>query len=116
MQQFLKKVIKTTSMTMCLSVAVTMVPIVTQAHDAIQAQKHDTTKVVAEFCNICELQAVTGPCKGIFPRYYHDVDARACQEFTYGGCKGNENNFQTLKECEAKCGNPPSVQQESDVN
>jgi hypothetical protein len=35
MQQILKKVIRTTSMTMCLSAMVTMVPIVTQAHDSV---------------------------------------------------------------------------------
>ncbi len=108
MQQIFKKVLWTTSMTMCLS-AVTMVPIVTQAHDTIQAHKHDTTKVVAEPWNICELQSVRGPCKGYIPRYYYDVDARACNTFIYGGCEGNQNNFQTSAECEAECKTSPTV-------
>ncbi len=54
--------------------------------------------------DICELQPVTGLCQGNFPRYYYDVDAGACKGFTYGGCGGNKNNFETLKECETACG------------
>ena len=55
-------------------------------------------------CNICDLQSVMGPCKASLSRFYYDVDAGACKEFTYGGCEGNQNNFQTLKECKTTCG------------
>ena len=26
-----------------------------------------------------------------------------CEEFIYGGCGGNENNFETLEECNQQC-------------
>ena len=60
--------------------------------------------VRAGSCDICELQAVTGSGRARFLRYYYDVDAGACQRFIYGGGgDGNENNFETLKECETAC-------------
>ena len=27
-----------------------------------------------------------------------------CRRFQYGGCEGNENNFETLRECNDICG------------
>ncbi|UYV83284.1 mig-6 [Cordylochernes scorpioides] len=51
---------------------------------------------------ICQLPAIVGRCRGGFPRYYFG-DGR-CQLFTYGGCDGNANNFNTIEECEAACG------------
>ncbi|XP_063880620.1 kunitz-type serine protease inhibitor 6-like [Scylla paramamosain] len=41
-----------------------------------------------------------GNCYGFFPRYYFNVATRRCEYFIYGGCGGNQNNFQTLQECE----------------
>ncbi len=49
------------------------------------------------------MQAVTGPCLAYFPRYYYSIDGYTCKEFIYGGCAGNENNFETKIACERKC-------------
>jgi hypothetical protein len=54
--------------------------------------------------DVCELPAETGDCDAAITRYYYDSAAGACQQFTYGGCGGNANNFPTLGECEAACG------------
>ncbi len=131
MQQILKRVIRTTSITMCLCVAVAMVPTVTQAHGGVvininaspSANGKAPVPVVinksanaGSSCNICELQAVTGPCKAFLPRYYYDVDARACKKFTYGGCEGNQNRFLTSKDCEAKCVNSPIISEAATTN
>ncbi|CDW59677.1 Kunitz BPTI domain containing protein [Trichuris trichiura] len=35
--------------------------------------------------------------------YYYVQDLDECHFFHYGGSKGNENNFKTQQECEAKC-------------
>lgn len=36
--------------------------------------------------------------------FYFNVTQKQCLAFIYGGCDGNENRFETLYECEAKCG------------
>ena len=52
----------------------------------------------------CNREPETGPCRARIPRYYFDKDDRICKRFTYGGCKGNKNNFQTKGECYEICG------------
>uniref|UniRef100_A0A914L2H6 BPTI/Kunitz inhibitor domain-containing protein n=1 Tax=Meloidogyne incognita TaxID=6306 RepID=A0A914L2H6_MELIC len=52
-------------------------------------------------CKICELKMVVGPCKAAIPRWWYDNGE--CKKFIYGGCKGNDNNFKTLEECQKTC-------------
>ncbi|KFD63405.1 hypothetical protein M514_24426, partial [Trichuris suis] len=40
---------------------------------------------------------------------YYDWDLKQCLEFTYGGCEGNANNFDSIEECEVFC---PDEEQE----
>ncbi|KHJ95481.1 Kunitz/Bovine pancreatic trypsin inhibitor domain protein [Oesophagostomum dentatum] len=35
--------------------------------------------------------------------YAYDVKQQKCVAFKYGGCLGNENNFETLKKCRSLC-------------
>lgn len=58
-----------------------------------------------EIGDICSKPKETGPCKSIHPRFYFDSNEQNCKEFIYGGCLGNENNFEELSDCEDKCGN-----------
>ena len=44
-----------------------------------------------------------GPCHDIESRWYFDQTAGECQEFSYGGCEGNKNNFKTRESCEEIC-------------
>ncbi|XP_051174695.1 trypsin inhibitor-like [Leptopilina boulardi] len=52
---------------------------------------------------ICRLPLVTGPCEALIRRYGYVPSVRACQQFIYGGCDGNANNFRTKNECERFC-------------
>ncbi|XP_015275338.1 PREDICTED: kunitz-type serine protease inhibitor nigrescinin-1-like, partial [Gekko japonicus] len=52
----------------------------------------------------CRLPAERGPCTMAFVRYYYNVDQKRCIQFTYGGCHGNSNNFETKEECKKSCG------------
>ncbi|GAV00689.1 hypothetical protein RvY_11503-2 [Ramazzottius varieornatus] len=53
--------------------------------------------------DVCTLPKVIGPCRGAFNVYYYDIYERKCQQFTYGGCQGNGNRFQSSEECERNC-------------
>lgn len=50
----------------------------------------------------CKLSKDAGPCMGNMPRFFYST-AVECLKFTYGGCKGNANNFKDLAICEQAC-------------
>jgi len=47
-----------------------------------------------------------GICPGVVPRFYFNKVLGRCELFSYGGCGGNTNNFETQEECVAHCGGP----------
>ena len=52
---------------------------------------------------VCLLPKITGPCQSTGIRYYYDRDKKECQQFRYGGCNGNANNYETLEQCQSAC-------------
>lgn len=57
-----------------------------------------------KFSGICNQPPQTGPCRNYQPGYYFDPKSESCQQFIYGGCRGNDNRFNSLEECERRCG------------
>lgn len=55
--------------------------------------------------SICLLPPDHGPCDGVCPRHFYNPETNACEEFVWGCCGGNENNFETAEDCEAVCAN-----------
>ncbi|KAI9565498.1 hypothetical protein GHT06_009290 [Daphnia sinensis] len=51
----------------------------------------------------CKLPADIGPCRAAKPRYHYNVTAGECQPFNFGGCRGNDNNFHTIEQCQSEC-------------
>jgi hypothetical protein len=51
----------------------------------------------------CLLPPDPGPCRGAQPRFAFDPTTVACVPFTYGGCEGNDNRFETLEACRSAC-------------
>jgi hypothetical protein len=43
----------------------------------------------------CDLPPDTGMCTASFQRFYFDSSTQSCKQFTYGGCLGNSNRFET---------------------
>jgi len=60
--------------------------------------------VDAQF-EFCEQPKVIGRCRASVPRFYFDAATKSCTSFTYGGCDGNHNNFESLEECQGHCEN-----------
>ncbi|XP_078482068.1 papilin-like [Ciona intestinalis] len=55
--------------------------------------------------DLCSLPPTRGPCFGRFERWFYDQLDHSCKSFAFGGCAGNENNFQSRKLCENVCKN-----------
>jgi len=53
---------------------------------------------------ICEQPLDAGLCFGSEKRYHFNKDSNRCFRFTFTGCGGNDNNFQTAEECLRTCG------------
>ncbi|XP_066977997.1 papilin isoform X18 [Macrobrachium rosenbergii] len=54
--------------------------------------------------DICKLPVETGNCRASIPSWYYDEEKQRCIGFSYGGCGGNANRFQSVELCERQCG------------
>ncbi|XP_034280078.1 kunitz-type serine protease inhibitor bitisilin-1 [Pantherophis guttatus] len=50
-----------------------------------------------------------GQCDKEEIRFYYDHSYKKCKKFYYHGCKGNDNNFESFKECLHFCKEKPGV-------
>uniref|UniRef100_A0A8C6Z8L3 BPTI/Kunitz inhibitor domain-containing protein n=1 Tax=Nothoprocta perdicaria TaxID=30464 RepID=A0A8C6Z8L3_NOTPE len=53
--------------------------------------------------HLCYLPSVCGNCKALFVRFFYNASSQRCEEFIYGGCGGNSNNFESEGECSRAC-------------
>ena len=56
----------------------------------------------------CRRNADTGPCKGNFKKWYFSTRTQKCAQMAYGGCGGNNNQFDSEQQCIDICYNTPS--------
>ncbi|XP_071809607.1 PI-stichotoxin-Hcr2k-like [Asterias amurensis] len=63
--------------------------------------EENATPVVEE--DVCKLPKETGRCRMFFPSWYYDNEEQTCKTFTWGGCQGNGNRFETEDACKEKC-------------
>ncbi|XP_016956929.1 male accessory gland serine protease inhibitor [Drosophila biarmipes] len=47
--------------------------------------------------------ALVGPCRGLIPKWSYNPDKNECSKFSYSGCQGSNNNFETQEKCEESC-------------
>nr|XP_060616468.1 kunitz-type protease inhibitor 1 [Anolis sagrei ordinatus] len=46
-----------------------------------------------------------GRCRGSFPRWYYNPATQECQQFIFGGCRANKNNYLREEDCKLACKN-----------
>ncbi|XP_050989733.1 kunitz-type protease inhibitor 1a isoform X2 [Labeo rohita] len=51
----------------------------------------------------CLVPKKEGPCRGSFPRWHYNAATEKCEQFKFGGCKPNRNNYLALNECQNAC-------------
>ncbi|XP_044888095.1 collagen alpha-3(VI) chain isoform X2 [Mauremys mutica] len=66
-------------------------------------QEPPLEKRLLPVADICRLQKEAGTCRDFTLKWYYDSGTKSCARFWYGGCGGNENKFNTQKECEKVC-------------
>ncbi|CAF4986742.1 unnamed protein product, partial [Rotaria socialis] len=66
-------------------------------------QQCQETCISPKGIEVCLLSKVTGPCHANANRYYYDREKEECQQFHYGGCNGNANNYETMEKCQSSC-------------
>ncbi|XP_064465266.1 tissue factor pathway inhibitor-like [Ornithodoros turicata] len=55
--------------------------------------------------DICKLPPITGrySCRMAIPKFTYNSTVRKCINYTYGGCWGTQNLFDTEKQCTKRC-------------
>uniref|UniRef100_A0A8C1ZHU6 Low-density lipoprotein receptor-related protein 11 n=2 Tax=Cyprinus carpio TaxID=7962 RepID=A0A8C1ZHU6_CYPCA len=51
----------------------------------------------------CLVPKKEGPCRGSFPRWHYNAVTEKCEQFKFGGCRPNRNNYLALNECLNAC-------------
>ena len=51
----------------------------------------------------CLLDKDPGPCEAEITRYFFNKRSGLCEQFIYGGCLGNDNNFISKLSCQRTC-------------
>ncbi|NWH33345.1 SPIT1 inhibitor, partial [Chloropsis hardwickii] len=75
------------------------------------AQQQDFTNVTITVLSSeqteehCLAPKKVGWCRGSFPRWFYNPSLQQCEEFIFGGCKPNKNNYLWEEECELACKN-----------
>jgi hypothetical protein len=67
--------------------------------DTIQECQNMCIKTISK----CQQNAEIGPCRALMPRYFFNKQTKNCELFMYGGCNGNENNFEHYQDCLKTC-------------
>lgn len=57
------------------------------------------------FLDNCLAPYKVGRCRGSFPRWYYNPEIEQCQQFIFGGCNPNKNNYVRKEECDLACKN-----------
>ncbi|XP_042332969.1 tissue factor pathway inhibitor 2 isoform X1 [Sceloporus undulatus] len=63
----------------------------------------DTCMPIKTGPSFCYSPKDKGLCSASVSRFYYNIKTKSCEEFSYTGCGGNDNNFTTEKLCLKVC-------------
>ncbi|XP_077967571.1 amyloid-beta precursor protein-like isoform X1 [Styela clava] len=63
----------------------------------------ETVDRKSDINEICLQPKRIGLCRALLPAWFFNSDTNECEYFHYGGCGGNDNNFESREECVSKC-------------
>ncbi|TRY62158.1 hypothetical protein TCAL_03701 [Tigriopus californicus] len=69
----------------------------------IETMKYEETQSKQGSRDGCSLKVDKGPCMAAIPRWFFNEKSKRCEQFYYGGCQGNGNNFVTQTGCQRQC-------------
>jgi len=69
----------------------------------VSYSKLQFTVTILKCTDPCLLDKDPGPCFAAIKRYFFNRRTGECEQFTYGGCLGNANNFVSKLSCERTC-------------
>lgn len=70
----------------------------------MKSKKKKSLQIVELISEICNESMEKGRCNSNIIRVYFDKQTGQCRRFSYSGCDGNRNNFETEKYCNEICG------------
>lgn len=91
----------------CLPIALAqkrgLLPVLKES--AVSQASKMSTLLQLFFCaaDRCSQAVDIGPCDSVVPSWFYNSTSGECEMFNYGGCEGNENRFETERECQAEC-------------
>ncbi|GJQ76338.1 hypothetical protein Trydic_g2060 [Trypoxylus dichotomus] len=67
--------------------------------------------VADKITDTCQQPPEPGPCRGDYINWFYNNETGYCEQFIYGGCQGNDNNFPTQAACTQRCAGDKKLKQ-----
>ena len=75
---------------------------------AVHTKQHQSILFLSR--SVCQLPPEQGPCEAAINSWFYNPSSGRCEQFQFGGCDGNLNNFESRRECETACGGNDTLQ------
>ncbi len=74
-----------------------------ESYCKVTKQEQPEARINNDDQDVCGMTPETGMCRGFFNRFFFNKQSGKCEQFIFGGCGGNANNFVDEAACMAEC-------------